>query len=90
MAPLLFDLLSWALRSKQPREGYTLQSLIIGKRLRETAPAGRAKLRREFRVPISNNYARFSICLYLLEEGNTFSLYVLYVWMYKMGDGRML
>ena len=41
--------------------GNTQQSLIIGKRLRETAPAGRAKLQREFRVPISNNYARLNI-----------------------------
>ena len=37
-------------------------SRILGKRLRETAPAGRAKLRREIRLPISNNYAPHSIC----------------------------
>ena len=30
----------------------TLQSVIIGKRLSENAPAGRAELRPEFRVPI--------------------------------------
>ena len=40
----------------------TLQSTIVGKMLRENASAGRAKLRREFRVPISNNYAHLSIC----------------------------
>ena len=39
----------------------TLESTIIGKRLREMAPAGRGKLRRKFRVPISNNYACLSI-----------------------------
>ena len=35
-------------------------SKILGKGLRENAPAGRAKLRREIRLPISNNYARHS------------------------------
>ena len=35
-------------------------SRIIGKRVRESVPAGRAKLRREIRLPISNNYARHS------------------------------
>ena len=39
----------------------TLQSMIIGKGLSETASAGRAKLPREIRVPISNNYAPLSI-----------------------------
>ena len=38
----------------------TLQNIFVGKRLRETGPAGRGKLRREIRVPISNNYARRS------------------------------
>ena len=33
----------------------TLQSIIVCKRLRETSPAVRGKLRREIRVPISNN-----------------------------------
>ena len=40
----------------------TLQSLIIGKRLRETMPAGRSKPLREFRVLISYNHARLSSC----------------------------
>ena len=40
----------------------TLQSIIIGKGLHETAPVGRGKLRHEIRVPISNNYARLSTC----------------------------
>ena len=40
---------------------FTLQSIIIGKGLRETAPAGRGKPRREIRVPISNNNAPLSI-----------------------------
>ena len=35
----------------------TLQSIIIGKGLRETAPAGRAKLWRGTRVPIASNWA---------------------------------
>ena len=40
---------------------HTMQSKIIGKRLLENArTAGRGKLRREIRVPISNNYARLS------------------------------
>ena len=43
---------------------FTLQSIIIGKGLRETAPAGRGKLRYEVRVPISNNYARLSTVLH--------------------------
>ena len=40
---------------------YTLQSIIIGNWLRETAPVGRAKPRRKIRVPICNNYAPISI-----------------------------
>ena len=39
----------------------TLQSAIIGKRLRENALVARGKLQREIRVPISNNFARLSI-----------------------------
>ena len=39
----------------------TLQSIIIGKGLRETAPMGRGKQRREIRVLISSNYARLNI-----------------------------
>ena len=39
---------------------YTLQSVIIGKRLSENAPAGKPKLPREIRVPISKNYACLS------------------------------
>ena len=42
---------------------YTMQSIINGKGLRETAPAGRGTLQREFRVPISYNHARLSITL---------------------------
>ena len=36
-------------------------SEVKGNRLLESAPAVRAKLRREIRVPISNNYARLSV-----------------------------
>ena len=39
---------------------YTMGSIILGKRFRELAPAARAKLRREIRLPISNNYAPHS------------------------------
>ena len=42
------------------RANYTLQSIIIGKGLHETAPASRGMLRSEIRVLISNNYARLS------------------------------
>ena len=37
--------------------GCTLQSVIIGKRLLENAPACRTELGREFKVQICNNYA---------------------------------
>ena len=43
--------------------GTTIQSKIIGKRLRETAPVGRGTLWSKFRVPIFNNYACLSILL---------------------------
>ena len=39
---------------------YTMGSRILGKRFHELAPAARAKLRREIRLPISNNYAPHS------------------------------
>ena len=42
---------------------YILQSTIVGKRLREMPPAGRAKLRRAIRVPIFSNCAPLSIFL---------------------------
>ena len=46
------------------RRKHTLQSKIIGKRLCETAPVGRGKLRGEIRVPISNNLALHAPFLY--------------------------
>ena len=45
----------------------TLQSKIIGKGLREMVPAGRGKLQRKIRVPISNNLAQKSIVSYMAE-----------------------
>ena len=43
---------------------YNLQSYNIGIMLRENAPVGKAKLRREIRVPISNDLARLSIYIF--------------------------
>ena len=37
-----------------------MQSIIVGKRLYETRPVGRGKLRCVIRVPISNIYAPLS------------------------------
>ena len=67
----MFQFYMWLLPDFRTAQGiskyYTiLQGLNIGKRLRETVPAGRTKLRREFRVPISNNYARLSTCAHVL------------------------
>ena len=50
-------------------ETCSMQSVILGIRLRETSPAGGRKLRRAIRLPISNNYARHSSIHY--ERGDS-------------------
>ena len=59
-----------------------LPSEIIGKRLSENAPAGRAKLWSEIRVPLSSNFARLST-LYVghMQNIKLFSEFLLFlVW----------